>query len=85
MRHWLWTPSSGCCWKCAWEALERGGIDPAACGARDGVFAGACSSGLRPTAARRRREAEGYSADRTAISVAVGPGRLHASAWRARR
>ena len=28
-RRWRWTPSSGCCWKPAWEALEDAGIDPA--------------------------------------------------------
>ena len=27
-RRWRWIRSSGCCWRCAWEALEHGGHRP---------------------------------------------------------
>ena len=51
------TPSSACCWKPSWEALEDAGIDPASLrGSPTGVFAGVMLPGLRAG----RPELEGY-------------------------
>ena len=80
VRRWRWTRSSGCCWRCAWEALERAGIDPTS-------LRGQPDRGVRrrhrpaaTAAAGRRagRQSKGYLLTGNARSVISGPGRLRA-------
>ena len=70
-----------------WEALEDAGIDPDSLrGSQTGVFAGLMyhdyTAGRAVAAGGGSR---GYLATGSSGSVRLGPGRLRASAWRARR
>ena len=78
-RRWRWIPSSGCCWKSAWEALEDAGIDPASLrGSQTGVFAGVDVPRLRRgLAGVDAGGPRGLSGHRQRRQRRLGPGRLH--------
>ena len=83
-RRWRWTRSSGCCWRSAGRRSSGPGSTRRRCGAADrGVrrrgLVRDTARGLRPSGS------EGYLLTGDRGQRDVGPGVVHARAWRARR
>ena len=72
-RHWRWTRSSGCCWRCAGKLSSGRGIDPVSLrGSKTGVFVGAWSQGYRPGPEGGAGSVDGYQMVGDAPSVISG-------------